>query len=142
MQVKGWKIPSRSGPSDSEDGENEAKSAVEIAKERLIALEAAIERRYLKPPLGFSTAEGGIGIQPDQDESIPKGLGVWREAVLKSHTAAQLSMALYMLESCIAWDKSIMKAVGFSTNLLPFSMKWPTDLIAFPELPVLSEWRQ
>ncbi|KAL0268350.1 UNVERIFIED_CONTAM: hypothetical protein PYX00_010324 [Menopon gallinae] len=110
MQVKGWKIPSRSGPSDSEDGDSDNKSAVDIAKERLIALEAAIERRYLKPPLGFSTAEGGIGIQPDQDESIPKGLGVWREAVLKSHTAAQLSMALYMLESCIAWDKSIMKA--------------------------------
>jgi len=36
----------------------------------------------------------------------------WREAVSRSHTAAQLAMALYVLESCVAWDKSIMKAVS------------------------------
>lgn len=37
----------------------------------------------------------------------------WREAVGRSVTCAQLSMALYVLESCVAWDKSIMKAVSF-----------------------------
>lgn len=36
----------------------------------------------------------------------------WREAVSRSHTSAQLAMALYVLESCVAWDKSIMKAVS------------------------------
>lgn len=45
MQVKGWKIPVREVPSNLDE-------VVNIAKERLVALEAAIERRYLKPPLG------------------------------------------------------------------------------------------
>lgn len=76
MQVKGWRIPSRSSSFDS-SGEGNCKKSklepIEIAKQRLISLESAIERRYLKPPLGFSTGEGGIGIQADQDESIPKG---------------------------------------------------------------------
>lgn len=46
MQIKGWKVPGR------DTGDVNAAQAVEIAKERLGALEAAIERRYLKPPLG------------------------------------------------------------------------------------------
>lgn len=76
MQVKGWRIPNRANTDDSTDEGSPKKpklDPIEIAKERLIALESAIERRYLKPPLGFSTGEGGIGIQADQDESIPKG---------------------------------------------------------------------
>lgn len=40
------------------------------------------------------------------------GLVSWRDAVSRSVTTAQLSMALYVLESCVAWDKSIMKAVS------------------------------
>lgn len=39
------------------------------------------------------------------------GLLSWREAVSRSVTSSQLSMALYTLEQCVAWDKSIMKAV-------------------------------
>lgn len=39
------------------------------------------------------------------------GLSSWREAVQRSVTSSQLSMALYTLEQCVAWDKSIMKAV-------------------------------
>lgn len=46
MQIKGWKIPSREGV------DFDSIQAVSIAKERLLSLEAAIERRYLKPPLG------------------------------------------------------------------------------------------
>ena len=34
---------------------------------------------------------------------------MWREAVTKAFNAAQLAMAFYILESSIAWDKSIMK---------------------------------
>lgn len=49
----------------------------------------------------------------DSDEILPKGLIQWRDAVSRSHTSAQLAMALYVLESCVAWDKSIMKAVSF-----------------------------
>jgi hypothetical protein len=46
-----------------------------------------------------------------ETESVPKGLLSWREAVQRSVTSSQLSMALYTLEQCVAWDKSIMKAV-------------------------------
>lgn len=53
------------------------------------------------------------------------GLNSWREAVSRSHTAAQLAMALYVLESCVAWDKSIMKAVSiissFQKEIIHFS---------------------
>jgi len=47
MQIKGWKIPCR----DATDYKPE--NIVNIARERLGSLEAAIERRYLKPPLGI-----------------------------------------------------------------------------------------
>ena len=46
------------------------------------------------------------------EEILPKGLLVWRDALSQSKTAAQLSMCLHMLQACIAWDKSIMKAVS------------------------------
>lgn len=54
---------------------------------------------------------------PNQEpDMLPKGLIVWREAVIKAQTAAQLAMAFYMLEASIAWDKSIMKAVSATSN--------------------------
>ena len=40
----------------------------------------------------------------------PKALVTWREAVKRCETAAQVSMCFYMLETSVAWDKSIMKA--------------------------------
>lgn len=46
-----------------------------------------------------------------ESDAVPKGLTVWRDAVQRSNTSAQLAMCLYMLEASIAWDKSIMKAV-------------------------------
>lgn len=83
-------------------------------------------------------------------ESSPKGLIIWREAVSRSHTAAQLAMSLYMLESSIAWDKSIMKAVripnqylsGFILQRVTFVVLESQSLISFlSELSVLSLWR-
>lgn len=117
MQQKGWKVPVR------ECTDADAWQSVAMAKERLASLEAAIERRYLKPPLGVNTGDpnlaaiaqeaGGAALPaqpiPAPDE-IPKGLAVWREAVNRSGTSAQLAMCLYTLEASIAWDKSIMKA--------------------------------
>ncbi|XP_065166664.1 bromodomain adjacent to zinc finger domain protein 2B isoform X6 [Atheta coriaria] len=119
MQQKGWKVPVR------ECTDADAWQSVAMAKERLASLEAAIERRYLKPPLGVNTGDpnlaaiaqeaGGAALPaqpiPAPDE-IPKGLAVWREAVNRSGTSAQLAMCLYTLEASIAWDKSIMKAVS------------------------------
>lgn len=50
-------------------------------------------------------------VTPETKE-LPKGLQIWREAVSKTETAAQLAMCTYMLETAVAWDKSIMKAVS------------------------------
>ncbi|XP_025834875.1 uncharacterized protein LOC108740196 isoform X2 [Agrilus planipennis] len=124
MQVKGWRPPTRNGI-DIPEGE-----IIISAKERLAGLEAAIERRYLKPPLGINTGDPNLAViaqeasggstpmqsMPSPDE-IPKGLSVWREAVSRAQTAAQLAMCLYSLESSIAWDKSIMKAVSHPSQI-------------------------
>ena len=38
-------------------------------------------------------------------------------------TAAQLAMCTYMLETAVAWDKSIMKAVSIKIMMLSFIKK-------------------
>lgn len=45
---------------------------------------------------------------------IPRGLATWREGAARCQTTSQLAMVLHALESAIAWDKSIMKAVRVS----------------------------
>ncbi|XP_063978157.1 bromodomain adjacent to zinc finger domain protein 2B isoform X6 [Diachasmimorpha longicaudata] len=138
MQVKGWKLPPRAGSEEADEiekfNEMEKINAVEQARQRLLSLEAAIERRYLKPPLGVCTGDpnlaalkaeqaaaaanansnssDGGSAPPPPEETTPRGLNNWREATARAHTSAQLAMALYMLEASIAWDKSIMKAVS------------------------------
>lgn len=49
MQIKGWAVPSKDN--EAENGLDLC-SGIELIKERILGLEAAIERRYLKPPLG------------------------------------------------------------------------------------------
>ncbi|CAL1274244.1 unnamed protein product [Larinioides sclopetarius] len=90
---------------------------VEEAKKRLLKVEASIERRYLRPPLGTRTTISGSGAPSNpvpadtsEEENLPVGLIKWRNAVESCRTAAQLSMCLNFLETCTAWDKSIMRA--------------------------------
>ncbi|KFM75592.1 Bromodomain adjacent to zinc finger domain protein 2B, partial [Stegodyphus mimosarum] len=96
---------------------------VEEAKKRLLKVEAAIERRYLRPPLGTSANElnrstlsnnGGNSsqstLETPEEDPIPAGLVKWRNAVQNCRTAAQLAMCINFLETCTAWDKSIMRA--------------------------------
>ncbi|XP_051176838.1 bromodomain adjacent to zinc finger domain protein 2B-like isoform X3 [Leptopilina boulardi] len=149
MQVKGWKLPPRAGTEEAEELEKlhemEQVSAVEQARQRLLSLEAAIERRYLKPPLGICTGDPNLAAlkaeqaaaaaaansnssdqtppPPHHEETTPRGLNNWREATARAHTSAQLAMALYMLEASIAWDKSIMKAVSLKRARKPSSVK-------------------
>lgn len=96
---------------------------VSVGRDRLLALEAVIERRYLKPPLGFksntilistSAESGQIDDYNDNaaDENATSGLLRWREAVREAKCSAEIALCLHFLESSIAWDKSIMRAVS------------------------------
>jgi len=166
MQVPGWKLPERNEHDITEfrpacepySEDNPRLDPIALAKKRLLDLEANIERRYLKAPLGHSNA--GVSLKtitekqekeaettngdhdqsmevdgesnqedptdpseatensegnPNEEENppnreIPRGLHNWREGVKKAHNAAQLAMGFYILETSIAWHKSIMKA--------------------------------
>ncbi|RWS11594.1 bromodomain adjacent to zinc finger domain protein 2B-like isoform X13 [Dinothrombium tinctorium] len=142
MQIRGWRPPARISSdssihfevSNSYAGEDyemdeEEKSnclnkktvnPVKVGCERLLAAEAVIERRYLKPPLGFksntliiaaSASHNGDELADNAaDENAPNGLLRWRDAVRECKTGSQLALLLHFLESCIAWDKSIMRA--------------------------------
>ncbi|XP_072937483.1 uncharacterized protein [Epargyreus clarus] len=123
MQVKGWR-PGAAG----------AGEPVGRARSKLAAVEAHIERRYLKPPLVqryASTNEANLGavLQGEHgnasatsphnsdgtnegrvEKGIARGLATWREAVSRCNTSAQLAMMMQALEAAVAWDKSIMKA--------------------------------
>lgn len=50
MQIKGWIVPQRDNDSESDDALESVD--LNLIKDRITNLEAAIERRYLKPPLG------------------------------------------------------------------------------------------
>lgn len=214
MQVPGWKVPDRplvdtlrfraSCLEEGEECDPTALNILEVSRTRLLEMEAAIERRYLKAPLGQSKqaslqtitanaeksrleesldtedkegkslgteedsvddfkkvdadsnkpspargeeeqlrlpdakpdpgdeedeqedggghceAEDDDGLQNGEtgdrtktssaNDGIPRGLVTWREAVKGAQNAAQLAMTFYILETSIAWDKSIMKA--------------------------------
>jgi hypothetical protein len=104
---------------EEEDSEEDHVDALSFAKERLLSTEAMIERRYLKPPLGFksNTIVVSSGIVDElaenaADENAPSGLLRWRDAVRECLTTSQLALLVNFLESCIAWDKSIMRAVS------------------------------
>ncbi len=67
--------------------------------------------------LNESHDENGDDDNHDDDDAkkkeksnLPRGLVAWREGVRKAETAAQLAMGFYVLETSIAWHKSIMKA--------------------------------
>ena len=122
MQVKGWKLPPRAtsemnlkfrtAGQDQEEEEDERVNPIYLAKDRLLSVELAIERRYLKAPLGQSKGDLVQSVLSGSCPSNepPKALLTWREAVKRCETAAQVSMCFYVLETSVAWDKSIMKA--------------------------------
>lgn len=67
MQIKGWSVPQRDNDSDENSGDF---VNVQSIGERILSLEAAIERRYLKPPLGANVTEAQIAAmaQKKQEE--------------------------------------------------------------------------
>lgn len=55
MQIKGWIVPQRDNDSESDDALESID--LNLIRDRIANLEAAIERRYLKPPLGNKWVE-------------------------------------------------------------------------------------
>lgn len=114
-------INSVEGPAESQSSEDDDnKNPVSAGRERLLQTEAGIERRYLKPPLGYKSSMVFLPTGGDEyadnaaDENAPSGLVRWRDAVRECRTGSELALLLHFLESCIAWDKSIMRAVSFA----------------------------
>ncbi|CAG2174676.1 unnamed protein product, partial [Oppiella nova] len=108
--------------SEESNAESDEINPVNVGRDRLLGLEAVIERRYLKPPLGFksntilvSTNSSDVGPMDDYndnvaDENATSGLLRWRDAVRECRCSAEIALCLHFLETCIAWDKSIMRA--------------------------------
>jgi len=118
---------SKKEESNKNDKNSKHLNPVTVGRDRILATEAVIERRYLKPPLGFksnsmiisSNTSGGSDEFADNaaDENAPSGLLRWREAVRECESGSQLALLLHFLESCVAWDKSIMRAVSLFSKL-------------------------
>ena len=108
---------------ESQDEETGEINPVIVGRDRLLVLENVIERRYLKPPLGFKSntilvSTNNSEVVTDDyndnaaDENATSGLLRWRDAVREAKCSAEIALCLHFLESCIAWDKSIMRAVS------------------------------
>lgn len=54
------------------------------------------------------------GSQPAAQERVPRELLHWRQAVGSASSASQLWVCLSQLESCIAWEKSVMRVVSWA----------------------------
>lgn len=67
MQIKGWTAPARDPETESE---LDLITGITIIRDRILSLEAAIERRYLKPPLGTSTADANIAAITTQSVTL------------------------------------------------------------------------
>ncbi|XP_070536234.1 bromodomain adjacent to zinc finger domain protein 2B-like isoform X4 [Ptychodera flava] len=123
MQVKGWKPRVKASSEDNmeslEMAERAGVNVIDAVKERLMSLEKSVERRYLKAPLSKSNVQinldkmGRGQSQEDRpsspNEDVAKGLAMWRSAVKSATNISQLRMCIELLESSIAWEKSIMK---------------------------------
>ncbi|XP_039266509.2 uncharacterized protein LOC120341956 isoform X1 [Styela clava] len=96
-------------------------SALGSAVNYLGSLERAVCRRYLKPPLvrkGGASEFSSLPSLSDGAMDVAHGLRIWRNAVASSSSAAQLSLCIRMLESCIAWDRSASHS-PVKTEVLP-----------------------
>ncbi|KRX49059.1 Bromodomain adjacent to zinc finger domain protein 2B [Trichinella murrelli] len=92
-----------------------------LVKARLLNLEKNIERRYLTPFINHNEAKmfqsnssraklsskGNGGSLED----LPAQIVHWRQGVDGARSAAQFHMCMDALESFVAWEKSIMKAM-------------------------------
>ncbi|XP_060070967.1 bromodomain adjacent to zinc finger domain protein 2B-like [Ylistrum balloti] len=110
---------------------------LDAAREKLLSLEPNIERRYIKPPLTKAVTinlasladhsrserrnshtqeeeEDNDSIDqdtPERPEDVPPGLAMWRSAVAKASSPAQLTLCVHQLSTSISWEKSIMKVL-------------------------------
>ncbi|KAG2467559.1 BAZ2A protein, partial [Polypterus senegalus] len=98
---------------------------LDLAVQRLAALERNIERRYLKEPLWnvndviLDKAVTLTGQDTDVTaglESFEQGmtarLRVWRQSVERCRSGAQLALCILQLERTIAWERSVVKVAN------------------------------
>ncbi|KPM11598.1 toutatis-like protein [Sarcoptes scabiei] len=97
-----------------------------IQKDKLLEIEPTIERKYLKPPLGFKNNQTFVIVSNSEngntddyqdnitDENASTGLLRWRDATREAKCSSQIAMALKFLESCVAWEKSIVRTNKFN----------------------------
>ncbi|KRZ79721.1 Bromodomain adjacent to zinc finger domain protein 2B [Trichinella papuae] len=92
-----------------------------LVKARLLNLEKNIERRYLTPFINHNEAKmfqsnssrtklSSKG-NDNSSEDLPAQIVHWRQGVNDARSAAQFHMYMDALESFVAWEKSIMKAM-------------------------------
>ncbi len=51
--------------------------------------------------------------EEEEQANVPAALVRWRRAVVEATSAAQLLLHAMQLQRAIAWEKSIMKVVGY-----------------------------
>ncbi|KAH9413836.1 hypothetical protein DERP_009434, partial [Dermatophagoides pteronyssinus] len=78
-----------------------------VQKEKLLEIEATIERRYLETTISNGDCDYN---EFANDDNATAGLIRWRDAAREAKCCSQIAMGLHFLENCIAWDKSIMRA--------------------------------
>lgn len=61
-------------------------------------------------PVPAANAQAADGEEEEVIENIPRPLALWRDGVAQATTSSQLNMAIHVLQGCIAWDRSCMKA--------------------------------
>lgn len=112
---------------------------VRVEKDRLLEIESVIERRFLKPPLGFKnnsamqstiSTENANGEEMDfneyaTDDNCSAGLIRWRDAVRDSRCSSQVALCLNFLENGIAWEKSSVKPVSYCYAMMIFLIFYP-----------------
>lgn len=101
--------------SDSEDDEGvevkseqsvESQVAVECLSIALAQIAQAIERRYLKKPLG----DAKVRSKKDSIYKIRNRLSKWEQSLLSSTSLSQIYLHYYNLDSCICWHRSTLNA--------------------------------
>ena len=93
-----------------EDGEGIPANVADLAQV-LLTIEASIESRFLKSPLGNTYRKGeSKAEQTANNRRKVTVLTMWRVAVSESRTLSQIALNLQALTSSLRWERSVLNA--------------------------------